>query len=132
VIKGDQSKNILVLWAKEVAKVDEFVICKTESRLLFHGGVGVVGVDVLTVFNILLGSLPVPSSGRPAPYSWLRRHAQPVDLPWEGPHWGQQRQVTQWGLPLPPLEPSRQLHSEWLSVGQPKRAQILGTRRCTL
>ena len=132
MIQGYQTKNIRALWAKEVAEVDKFIICKTESRLLFCGGVGVVGVGVLTVFNGLLGSLPVPSSGRPAPFSRLRRRAQPVYLPREGPHWGQQLQMTQWGLPLPPVAPLRWHHSEWPSVGQPKRVQILGLRRCTL
>jgi len=66
MIQGYQSKNIRALGAKEVAEVDKFVICKIESGLLFCGGVGVVGVGLLTGFNCLLGSLPVPSSGRPA------------------------------------------------------------------
>jgi len=132
MIQRHQAKNIGTLGAKEVAEVDKFVICKTESRLLFCGGVGVVGVGLLTVFNYLLGSLPVPSSGRPAPFSRLRRRAQPVYLPWEGPHWGQQLQMTQWGLPLPPVVPLHWHHSEWPAVVQPKRVQILGLRRCAL
>jgi len=103
MIQRHQAKNIGALGAKEVAEADKFVICKTRSGLLFCGVVGVVGVGLLTVFNCLLGSLPVPSSGRPAPFSRLRRRAQPVYLPREGPHWGQQLQMTQWGLPLPPV-----------------------------
>jgi len=102
------------------------------SRLFFYKVIGVVGGVVVTGLNILLGSLPVPSSGRPVPFSWLRRHAQPVDLPREGPHWGQQLQMTQWGLPLPPVALSLQHHSEWPSVSQLKHAQILGLRRYTL
>ena len=103
VVKGNKTDNIGRFRTEEIPEIDEGIVCKIQSRFMFFWGVGVVGIVGLTDFRGLLGGLPVPSSGRPSPFSRLRRRAQPVDLLLrEGPHWGQQPQMTQWGLPLPP------------------------------
>jgi len=79
MIQRHQAKNIGTLGAKEVAEVDKFVICKTESRLLFCGGVCVVGVGLLTVFNCLLGANHTPTIylTKGTNRNWLGRPVHP-------------------------------------------------------
>ena len=88
MIQAHESQNIRAFGAKEITEVNKLIIGKVKNGVLFCEGVGVVGMGVVTDFNVLLGSLPVPSSGRPTPFSRLCCHAQPVYLPREGPHWG--------------------------------------------
>ena len=82
MIKGHQAHNVGRLGSKEVAIVNQSVVCMLQSRVgvFVFGGVGVVGRGVLTGFNGWVRGLPVPSSGKPIPLSRLRRCLQPVDL----------------------------------------------------
>ena len=82
MIKGHQAHNVGRLGSKEVAIVNQSVVCILQSRVggCVFRGVGVVGRGVLTGFNGWLQCLPVPSLGKPIPLSRLCRCLQPVDL----------------------------------------------------